>query len=162
MRQSNRDQHNRKGAAQKRGGGSGYRGSYYGSDSYESASISYRGRGPKDYVRSDERLREIICEHLTDDPDIDASDIGIEVRNLHVRLTGSIEDRELKQEVEALIERIGGVRGIDNQLRTRSAQPRTFPSALDYDPAMLDETATIAEETGVARCGDRSPDLPEQ
>lgn len=161
MRQTNAQNHV-KSTAPTRGVGSGYRGSYYGSDSYDSASVSYRGRGPKGYVRSDERLREIICEHLTDDPNIDASDISIEVEHQHVRLTGSIEDPELKQEVEALIERVGGVKGIDNQLRTRSVQPRTFLSVLDYDPAMLDETATIAEEAVVVRCGDRSPDLPER
>lgn len=151
-----------KGTAHTRGVGSGYRGSYYGSDSYDSASVSYRGRGPKGYVRSDQRLREIICEHLTDDSNIDASDISIEVENQYVRLTGSIEDPELKQEVEALIERVGGVKGIDNQLRARSAQPRTFLSVLDYDPAMLDETTTMAEEAGVVRCGDRSPDPPKR
>lgn len=161
MRQNNVQNHV-KSTAPTRGVGSGYRGSYYGSDSYDSASVSYRGRGPKGYVRSDERLREIICEQLTDDSNIDASDIGIEVENQYVRLTGSIEDPELKQEVEALVERIGGVKGIDNQLRTRAVQPRTFLSVLDYDPAMLDETATIAEEAGVVRCGDRSPDLPER
>lgn len=159
MRQSNRDRQIQKGAARV---GSGYRGSYYGSDSYDSATVSHRGRGPKGYVRSDERLKEIICEHLTDDPNIDASDISIEVEDQNVRLTGSIEDRELKQEVEALIERIGGVKGIDNQLRTKTVQSRTFLSVLDYDPAMLDETIVIPQEAVVVRCDDISPDLPEQ
>lgn len=162
MRESNRDRHSHKGVTPERAAGSGYRGSYYGSDGYDGATLSYRGRGPKGYVRSDERLKEIICEHLTDDPNIDASDISIDVEDQNVRLTGSIEDRELRQEVEALIERIGGVKGIDNQLRTKTVQPRTFLSVLEYDPAMLDETATIAEEALVARSGDISPDLPGQ
>jgi hypothetical protein len=34
--------------------------------------ISFRGRGPKDYRRP-ERIREDVCELLTDDPRIDAS-----------------------------------------------------------------------------------------
>ena len=36
---------------------------------------SFQGRGPKSYARSDERLRELICERLLDDPLVDASDL---------------------------------------------------------------------------------------
>ena len=32
-----------------------------------------RGRGPKDYTRSDDRIREEVCDRLTDDPRVDAS-----------------------------------------------------------------------------------------
>ena len=34
---------------------------------------AHRGRGPKGYRRSDERIREDVCERLTEDPFIDAS-----------------------------------------------------------------------------------------
>ena len=111
----------------------GYSGSYYGSDGYGSevdysasgsAPLSYRGRGPKGYVRSDERLREMICERLTDDPDIDASDVSIEVKNQVVKLSGSVNNRRSKYEIEELIEYIGGVQDIDNQLRLQSSQLR--------------------------------------
>ena len=37
-----------------------------------------------------------------------------------------------------------------------------YDSVLDDDPAMPDETATIAAETDAARCGDISPDPPTQ
>jgi hypothetical protein len=167
MRQSNRTfEHrtgeHRTGASHKRSGGSehrnSYRGSYYGSDGYDGASVSHRGRGPKGYVRSDRRLREIICEYLTDDPNIDASDISVEVEDQQVRLSGNIEDKEAKQEVEAIVERIGGVKGIDNRLRAKAVQPRAVLTLLDYDPAMLDgSAATIEGETDpAANCDDRS------
>lgn len=146
--------------------GSGYRGSYYGADGYDSATVSHRGRGPKGYVRSDARLREIICEHLTDDPNIDASDITVEVRDQNVRLTGSIENRELQQEVEALIERIGGVKEIDNQLHPRMPQPRTLLTMFDYDLSALDPDATMVDplppEPTDARSDDKSPGPPER
>jgi hypothetical protein len=81
---------------------------------------SHRGRGPKGYERSDERLREIICERLTDDPWIDASEVSIEVNNKTVKLTGTVDNRQTKYEIEELIERSTNVREIDNQLRVQS------------------------------------------
>ena len=39
------------------------------------APVSYRGRGPRGYTRSDERLLETVCEQLTDDPRIDATEL---------------------------------------------------------------------------------------
>jgi osmotically-inducible protein OsmY len=81
---------------------------------------THRGKGPKGYTRSDERLKEVICEKLTEDPMIDASEINIEVTGQTVKLTGSVDDRSTKYEVEELVERCGGVKDIDNQLRVRS------------------------------------------
>jgi osmotically-inducible protein OsmY len=83
---------------------------------YGSAPISYRGRGPRGYTRSDERLLESICERLTDDPRIDASDIEVQVQQQVVTLRGSVEDRLTKYAVEELVES-AGARDIQNQLR---------------------------------------------
>ena len=84
--------------------------------------------GPKGYERSDARLREIICERLTDDPRIDASDVSVEVTQKVVRLTGSVDDRRTKYAIEDLIERCG-VKDTDNQLRVQSAER---PRSRDY------------------------------
>jgi hypothetical protein len=101
-------------------GNQSYASSYgYGGNDYQN---SHRGRGPKGYERSDERLREIICERLTDDPWIDASEVSIEVNNKTVRLTGTVDNRQTKYEIEELIERSTNVREIDNQLRVQSPQ----------------------------------------
>ena len=81
---------------------------------------SFRGKGPKGYERSDERLKEIICERLMEDPEIDASEISVEVRNREVTLQGTVDDRRTKYEVEELIERCGGVKDVKNELRVRS------------------------------------------
>jgi BON domain len=80
---------------------------------------SHRGRGPKGYARTDERLHELICERLTDDPRIDASEIHVEVKEQTVKLTGSVPDRRTKYAVEDLVEHCGA-KDIDNQLRVQS------------------------------------------
>ena len=39
----------------------------------------HRGRGPRGYTRSDERIREDVNDRLTDDGWLDASDIDVQV-----------------------------------------------------------------------------------
>jgi osmotically-inducible protein OsmY len=77
---------------------------------------NFSGRGPKGYTRSDERLKEDISERLTDDPMIDASDINIEVREGKVTLTGQVDQRWMKHDIEDLVDRCSGVKDIDNRL----------------------------------------------
>lgn len=79
---------------------------------------SFRGRGPKGYTRSDARLEELICERLTDDPEIDASDIEVDVDKQLVRLSGTVEDRLMKYAAEELAMRCGA-KDVDNQLRVQ-------------------------------------------
>jgi osmotically-inducible protein OsmY len=107
------------------GSGQNYGQSY----SSSGTSQSFRGRGPQGYQRSDERLKEMICERLTDDPHIDASNITIEVTGQIVKLTGSVDDRGTKYEIEELVERMGGVKDIDNQLRVQSGRSESQQSS---------------------------------
>jgi hypothetical protein len=75
------------------------------------------GRGPKGYQRSDDRIREDVCDRMTEDPILDASEIEIDVSQGEVRLSGSVTSREQKRRAEDIAERIGGVRDVTNQLR---------------------------------------------
>jgi uncharacterized protein (DUF2267 family)/osmotically-inducible protein OsmY len=77
----------------------------------------HRGRGPKSYARSDDRIREDVCDRLTDDPNIDASQIEVSVSNGEVTLSGRVGDRNAKRSAKELAERIGGVRRVQNNLR---------------------------------------------
>ena len=77
----------------------------------------YRGVGPKGYVRSDERIREHVCDALTDDPHLNAADIEVEVRDGEVTLSGSVDSRGAKRHAEDLALQASGVRDVQNDLR---------------------------------------------
>ncbi|MBS1819671.1 MAG: BON domain-containing protein [Acidobacteria bacterium] len=97
--------------------------SRYGSDALGTSSESgFAGRGPRNYQRSDDRIREDVNERLTDDARIDASDIDVQVRNGEVTLSGTVDERRTRRLAEEIIENIPGVRDVRNDLRvTRSA-----------------------------------------
>src|SRR4029453_13981226 len=82
---------------------------------------NFAGRGPRGYQRSDERIREDVCDRLTDDPRIDAEDIDVRVERSEVTLSGSVRSRDEKRFAEDLIERITGVREVNNNLKVRRA-----------------------------------------
>lgn len=83
---------------------------------------SFRGRGPKGYRRSDERIREDICDRLTEDPEIDASDIELRVESGEVTLEGTVEERRLKWLAEEIASRCSGVADVHNHLRVARHQ----------------------------------------
>ena len=82
--------------------------------------ISHRGKGPKNYRRSDEFLREFICEHLTEDPLIDAVDVSVDVANGEVTLTGTVVARSQKRRIEYFVADVRDVTEIHNLLAVRT------------------------------------------
>jgi hypothetical protein len=78
---------------------------------------SFSGRGPKDYKRSDDRIREEVSDRLTDDHAVDASNMTVQVQDGEVTLTGTVPNREQKRRAEDLAEAISGVREVTNNLR---------------------------------------------
>lgn len=82
---------------------------------------SYRGRGPKNYQRSDDRIREDVCERLTMDHDVDATGIEVTVREAIVTLDGTVSERHAKRIAEDIAESVGGVRDVQNNLRVTRA-----------------------------------------
>ena len=79
-----------------------------------------RGRGPRNYRRSDDRIREDINDLLTDDPYIDASDLEVSVVDGEVTLSGTISSRVLKRRAEDLAAGIPGVTDVQNNLRLQA------------------------------------------
>lgn len=79
-----------------------------------------RGKGPKGYTRSDERIREEICDCLTDDEHLDASNIEIAVLKGEVTLSGTVDSRHAKRHAEDLAEEISGVRHVQNNIRVEA------------------------------------------
>jgi len=84
-----------------------------------SRNFGHAGKGPKGYVRSDERIREDVCDRLSVDDEVDASDITVNVSGGEVRLEGTVLDRHSKHRAEDLAEAVSGVRDVNNNLRTR-------------------------------------------
>jgi osmotically-inducible protein OsmY len=81
-----------------------------------------RGRGPKGYTRSDERIREAVCDALTDDPVLDASDIEVSVAQGEVTLSGTVPERTAKRHAEDLVEEVSGIRHVQNNLRVKEGE----------------------------------------
>lgn len=102
--------------APRRPGGSAERGWNIG---YDDDRPSFRGRGPKNYRRSDERIREDVCERLTLDHDVDATDIEVNVAAGVVTLSGNVNDRRAKRLAEDLSENVRGVKDVQNDLRLK-------------------------------------------
>jgi osmotically-inducible protein OsmY len=76
----------------------------------------FAGRGPKGYRRSDAAIFDEVCVSLTRHPDVDASEVEVQVENGVVVLRGAVTDRHQKRAAEdaALVR---GVSDVDNQLR---------------------------------------------
>lgn len=89
----------------------------------------HRGRGPKDYVRSDERIRDDVNDRLTEDWQIDASDITVMVESGEVTLNGTVAVRSAKRRAEDIVEDISGVKHVQNNLRVAN----TTATNGDYD-----------------------------
>jgi hypothetical protein len=85
----------------------------------ETGAGEHRGRGPKGYRRSDERIREDVSDRLTDDSWLDASNIEVSVDDGEVTLSGSVDSRDAKRRAEDLAERVSGVGDVQNQLKVR-------------------------------------------
>ena len=117
-------------------GGTPYEGGVYTSASYGSGAEYYditgmnpnpllekkhgphRWRKAKEYViRSDERIRNEVCERLTHHPLIDATMLDVHVKDGDVSLTGDVLDRRMKQMVEDVVDEVHGVKEIHNRLR---------------------------------------------
>lgn len=77
------------------------------------------GLGPKGYKRSDERIKEDVSDRIFQMRGMDASDVEVQVNNGEVTLTGTITNRQMKWQLENLIDSVNGVSDIHNQLRVK-------------------------------------------
>ena len=111
---------------------------------------SFRGMGPSHYKRADERIRDDIYERLTDSHVIDARSIMVDVNEGNVTLTGTVNERRMRYAAEDLVERVGGVANINNQLRVQAQE-----TTLQQPSSSIEKTKQ--EDTSVT---DRRSSLP--
>jgi osmotically-inducible protein OsmY len=84
----------------------------------------YRGRGPRGYVRSPARIYEDLCDRLTDNPFVDASDIEVVIAGAEVTLNGTVKDPIALRQAQAIAEEVAGVTHVHNRLQLRPAGER--------------------------------------
>ncbi len=116
----------------------------------------HRGRGPRGYTRSDERIREDVNDRLTDDPYVDASDIDVIVSGGEVTLSGTVDDRRSKHRAEDIAESVSGIRHVQNNLRVRTTMRDTMGGGMTGNSTMGGGAmgSSTAPATGSSRTGD--------
>jgi osmotically-inducible protein OsmY len=82
----------------------------------------FRGHGPKNYARSEERIREDVCDRLTVDASVDASDIEVKVAGNEVTLSGTVPNRMQRRRAEDCAEDVSGVKHVQNNLRVKEQE----------------------------------------
>lgn len=124
----------------------------------------FRGRGPKNYRRSDDRVREEVCDHLTDNEWLDASDVEVNVVAGEVILTGTVDSRYAKRLAENIAESVLGVANVQNNLRVHSYQDVTATPPLPAPATTAGELTaaapTTTDVTATSTSGLSDTDLP--
>lgn len=92
----------------------------------------YSGVGPANYRRSDERIYDDSSDALYKCAEVDASDIEVSVHEGIVTLKGTVESRIEKKVAEMTVERMPGVKDIDNRLVIEN--PRRKGLMMDHTP----------------------------
>ena len=82
----------------------------------------FSGVGPKNYRRPDERIRDDVCDRLTDEAELNASDMTIGVNEGEVTLDGTVDSRRAKRLAEDCAESVSGVAHCQNNLRISKNQ----------------------------------------
>lgn len=92
---------------------------------------SFSGRGPRGYRRGDDRIREDVCDRLSEHPSIDAGEVDVSIRDGEITLQGTVPDRWMKRMAEDVAESVQGVRQVHNHLRVAAfdAEEQASPAA---------------------------------
>ncbi|HXN33826.1 MAG TPA: BON domain-containing protein [Polyangiaceae bacterium] len=93
----------------------------------------YAGRAPRGYRRSDERIREEVCERFTEHGDLDPVDVEVSVRGGEVMLVGTVSTRAQKRLAEDIVDAVFGVVEVHNHLRVQRMAVDPAPLRGDGD-----------------------------
>jgi len=97
-------------------------------ESWMHSEMGHRGHGPKNYRRSDERIREDVCELLTDHDGVDAREIEVLVDGGEVTLVGIVESHTMKVIALEAVATPHGVTRINDRLRERGEVDAQTPT----------------------------------
>lgn len=77
----------------------------------------FHGKGPKNWLRSDTRIHDEVCELLAAHEHIDAGDIDVVVKDGEATLTGTVPDRRMKRLADEVLDDVMGLHDVHNHLR---------------------------------------------
>ena len=106
--------------------------------------------GPKNYQRSDERLKEQIIEKLMDNSSVDIGNLECDVKDGTVTLSGTVDTRSDRYEIENVVDDVWGVKDITNNIRVKSAQGADYgaPGASSYGSSAAQGRESAAGQHG--------------
>lgn len=81
----------------------------------------HAGKGPRGYTKRDQAILEEICEELTRDSHIDASQLSVQVVDGVVILSGEIESLEAKDRIMGIVSEVHGISQFVNEMRVSDA-----------------------------------------
>jgi len=108
-----------------------------------------RGRGPKNYRRSDERIKEDVNDRLGDGY-LDATEIEVAVSNAEVTLTGTVQTRSDKRRAEDIAESVSGVSNVENRLRVKESSLNRNTNLGTTSSTGTTETSTGTSTSGTS------------
>ena len=106
----------------------------------------HRGKGPRNYTRSDDRIKENVNERLSDSYYLDASDIDVSVENGEVTLSGNVDSRTAKRRAEDIADDVSGVNHTQNNLRVKKNNSESYSSNMSSS-GTSSQTASSTTET---------------
>lgn len=92
----------------------------------EQVTGQHKGKGPRGYQRSEERIKEDVCDRLCDHPAIDATNVNIEVSGTEVVLSGTVSSKEEKRRAEDIAESVSGVRDVENRIKVSETSTGSY------------------------------------
>lgn len=92
----------------------------------------FSGVGPLNYKRSDLRIQDDVSDALYAQPEVDASDIEVSVKDGIVTLKGTVNSRVSKKVAEISVEGLPGVVDVENLLVIE--RPRKKGLMMDHIP----------------------------
>ena len=103
---------------------------------------------PEAIMRSDSEIERDVKDELQWDPDLDASDIAVSVKNGVVTLAGFVKSYTDKYEAEAAAKRVAGVTAVANDIEVRmpSVDERPDPEIARDAVAAIKSQLPISSE----------------
>lgn len=123
---------------------------------------SFYGRGPRNFKRSDERIKEEVCEMLTRHSSIDAEDIDVEVRDGEVTLSGKVSERRMRHLAEDCAEQCFGVKDVVNNIRIKRRMDADVSDRAEFGSGSREPSAspsnTTAKKSSSPSASSNTPD----